>query len=65
MDHTPIDGRSPLLEAINAANLEAVKLLLALGANPSLIEGGLSPLSFARALERTEIVEVLRDAGAQ
>ncbi|KAH6849841.1 hypothetical protein B0I37DRAFT_370018 [Chaetomium sp. MPI-CAGE-AT-0009] len=54
-------GRTPLSWAVSYGHLEAVKLLLRAGADPQTkSETGLTPISAAEALGRTDIIEELR-----
>jgi len=53
--------QTPLYQAVRALRSEAVKLLLAHGANPSLVDvTGDSPLRLAERNKREELVKLLR-----
>jgi uncharacterized protein len=60
------DGRSALHHAVSKGALGTTKLLLQNGADPNLIDGnGMSPLKNAAWLNRTDIIDILKNYGAQ
>lgn len=64
-ERLPQDRRTPLLWAASASSVEAVKALLAAGAQPNMrAYDGTSPLLMASAAGNVKIVELLLSAGA-
>ena len=61
------NGVTPLLSAAQyCKGVEIIKLLIAAGANVNTkAPGGATPLMFAKIFHRSEVEEVLRNAGAQ
>ncbi len=55
----PLDNQRPLHIAVKADNLDAVKELIALGADPSLTNGDETPLFYAIRLHRIAIINYL------
>jgi hypothetical protein len=59
-------GRTPLHATVQAGNLEAVKLLLAAGANPNReAKGGITPYGDATMRPRADITAALKQAGGR
>jgi ankyrin repeat protein len=59
-------GYTPLIFACTMGDLETVRMLLAAGADPSHVaKDGKTPLSMAEGSDSTDIVHILRRAGAK
>ena len=59
-----MDGKTPLVFAIAAGNIEIIKILINAGANVNASYGGLTPLMMSLSHNNPEIIKILVDAGA-
>jgi len=65
-EHMPfitVERHTPLVIAIQCLHIETVKYLLDAGANPSLLDNGMSPLCWALKCHQISIIKLLVDAG--
>jgi ankyrin repeat protein len=59
------DGLTPLIAAAQYGHIEVVKLLIAAGADPSLKDGGGSPLFWSAFFLKKDVFEYLQSVGAK
>jgi ankyrin repeat protein len=63
LDQRDTEGRTPLLRAIEADDVQAVQMLLDAGANPRLPDlAGTTPLDHAKRRGNTRIIELIEAA---
>jgi ankyrin repeat protein len=56
-----VNGLTPLIWAVDRGHLEACKLLLDAGADPSVQDNeGITPLEYAETCEHNEIINILK-----